>query len=271
MSRPVWFVELLKRAFPRRFAVARLTRLPLMRGVMASWLAEGDDLTYLPGDGVVPVNRSVELPNSLVLPSQVVDHFIDQAGFLWVMDFCLCREAEGCQDYPRDLGCLFLGQAVLDINPALGRRVTREEAHGHVRRCREAGLTHLIGRNKLDTLWLGAGPGDRLLTVCNCCPCCCLWRVLPHVSSGIAERVHRMPGVRIRVSDRCTGCGTCTSGVCFVDGLRLVDGKAVCSDVCRGCGRCVTVCPEGAIGLTIDHEGALDGLVSRISNLVDVT
>ena len=82
MSRPVWFVKLLEKAFPRRFAVARLTRLPVLQGALARWLAEGDDLTYLPSDSVVPVNRSVELPNSLVLPSQVVDHFIDRAGFL---------------------------------------------------------------------------------------------------------------------------------------------------------------------------------------------
>jgi hypothetical protein len=77
------------------------------------------------------------------------------------MNSCICREAERCEDYPIDLGCLFLGEAALGINPQLGRRVTKEKALQHVRRCREAGLVHLIGRNKLDTMWLGVGPGDR--------------------------------------------------------------------------------------------------------------
>jgi hypothetical protein len=90
------------------------------------------------------------------------------------MNTCLCRDAKQCKDYPIDLGCLFLGEAALGINPRLGRGVTKREALEHIRRCREAGLVHLIGRNKLDTVWLGVGPGDKLLTICHCCPCCCL-------------------------------------------------------------------------------------------------
>jgi hypothetical protein len=58
----------------------------------------------------------------------------------------------------QSLGCLFMGKAVLGINPALGRLVSKEEAHEHIRRCNEKGLFHLIGRNKLDTVWLGIGP-----------------------------------------------------------------------------------------------------------------
>ncbi|MDY6794139.1 MAG: hypothetical protein SWK76_02475 [Actinomycetota bacterium] len=60
----------------------------------------------------------------------------------------------------------------MGINPKLGRRVTREEAREHVRRCREAGLFHIIGRNKIDMVWLNIRLGQRLLTICNCCPCC---------------------------------------------------------------------------------------------------
>ncbi|MBC7260587.1 MAG: 4Fe-4S ferredoxin, partial [Chloroflexi bacterium] len=162
MSRPVWFVKLIERAFPKRFAVAKLTRWPLIGNVMQHWLAEGDDLIYLTRDQVVPIHQALETPESMVLPSQVVDYFIERSSYHWVMNFCICREAEQCQNYPRDLGCLFLGEAASRINPKLGRRVSKEEALAHVQRCREAGLVHLIGRNKLDTVWLGVGPGDKL-------------------------------------------------------------------------------------------------------------
>ncbi len=151
-------------------------------------------MIYLPQDRVIPVNEAVDPPGDLVLPSQVVEHFVEQASYHWIMNWCLCRDASKCRDYPIELGCLFLGEAAMQIDPRLGRRATKEEALDHVRRCREAGLVHLIGRNKLDPLWLGVGPGDKLLTICNCCPCCCLWRVLPYLSPQIGDQIEPHAG-----------------------------------------------------------------------------
>lgn len=269
MSRPLWFVELIKRAYPARFIAARATRLPILGSIGARWFFDGDDMIYLPRNRVIPVNQPVDLPGELVLPSEVVEHFIKEASHHWIMNVCICRDADGCQDYPVDLGCLFLGEAVLGINPELGRLVTKEEALEHVRRCREAGLVHLIGRNKLDTLWLGVGPGDKLLTICSCCPCCCLWRVLPHIAPQIGARISRMPGVTVWVNDQCVGCGTCTQDVCFVDAIHVIDGQAVISEACRGCGRCVSVCPQAAIEISIECDRFVEDSISRITRLVD--
>jgi ferredoxin len=271
MSRPLWFVQLVKKTFPRRFLVARATRVPLLGEIFERWLFHGDDLIYLPSDRVIQINQPLETPVEMVLPSQVVEHFIERANTHWIMDSCICRDASTCEDYPVDLGCLFLGEAALGINPQLGRRVTKAEALAHVRRCREAGLVHLIGRNKLDTVWLGVGPGDRLLTVCNCCPCCCLWRVLPHVAPRISARITRMPGVTVQVTERCAGCGTCTQDVCFVDAIRLVDGRAAISDACRGCGRCGAVCPQGAIAISIQDGRFVEAAIARLAPLVVVS
>ena len=174
MGRPLWLVKLIRKTFPQRFLVARLTRWPVIGSIFDQWLFEGDDLIYLPKDRVVRINKPVDQPGNVVLPSQVVDYFIEKANYHWIMHTCICRHAEKCQDYPVNLGCLFLGEAALGINPQLGRRVAKGEALEHAQRCREAGLVHLIGRNKLDTVWLGVGPGSKLLTICNCCPCCCV-------------------------------------------------------------------------------------------------
>ena len=271
MSRPLWLVRLIEWAYPGRFLLARSTRLPLVGRVVERLLFEGDDLLYLPRDRVVSVDQHIDPPEHTVLPSEVVEAFIAQASFHWIMDACICRNANYCQDYPIDLGCLFLGEAARGINPRLGRPVTRQQALEHARRCREAGLVHLIGRNKLDTVWLGVGPGDRLLTICNCCPCCCLWRVLPHVAPRIGARVKRMPGVTVTVSDRCVGCGTCTRDVCFVGAIRLIGDRAVIGDDCRGCGRCVEACPEGAIELSISRTGFVEEAIARIIPLVDLS
>jgi len=274
MSRPMWFVRFLKKIYPSRFFVARATNVPTIGRFFDHWLFEDDGMICLPPDQVVrtiEVDQSLEMPGEMVLPSQVVEYFIEKASVHWIMDFCLCRAASRCEDYPVELGCLFLGAAALGINPELGRRVTKEEALAHVRRCREAGLVHFIGRNKLDTVWLGVGPGEKLLTICNCCPCCCLWRVLPVVTPQIGDKITRMPGVTVTVTDRCVGCGACTRDVCFVDAIRLVDGRAIISDVCRGCGRCVDVCPEGAIEISIDWDQAVEQSIERLSPLVDVS
>jgi hypothetical protein len=280
MSRPRWLVSLIKRTFPSRFLLARATKAPVVGRILDRWLFDGDDLFYLPPDHlaragarrIVAVGKAVEATVDVVLPSQVVEHFIEQAGVHWIMNACICRDASGCRDYPIELGCLFLGEAAAGINPAIGRRVTKEEALEHARRCREAGLVHLVGRNKLDTVWLGVKPGDRLLTVCSCCPCCCLWRVLPHVASAIGERVTRMDGVAVAVTDRCIGCGTCTApGVCFADAIVTVGDHSIIGDACRGCGRCVDVCPQGAIELTIEGSAFVEDSIARIAPRVDVS
>ena len=274
MARPVWFVELIKLPFPYRHLLGKLTTLPVVGRVVDYMLFDGDEILYLPVDRVIPVDESIEDPGEMVLPSQIVEHFIKEADCHWIMNECLCRDASRCEQYPIDLGCLFLGEAADGINPRLGRRVTVEEALEHVRQCREAGLIHMVGRNKLDTIWLGVGPGDRLLTICNCCPCCCLWRVLPHVTSRIGAKVARMPGVSVRVTDRCLGCGLCTQGICFADAIGLdgIDGdRAVISDGCRGCGLCVDVCPEAAIEISIEASGFVETSIERLSAVVDVS
>ncbi len=272
MGRPKWFVELLKKSFPGRFTFARLTNLPAIGELVDYGLFRDDDILYLPRDGTIQINQRIERSADMVLPSQVVEHFIENANYHWLMDFCICRESNGCRDFPAGLGCLFLGVAVLKINPQFGRLVTKEEALEHVRHCRQAGLVHMIGRNKLDSVWLGANPGEKLLTICNCCPCCCLWKILPEVNPLISAKVQRMPGVRVAVDTMlCAGCGTCTQGVCFVEAIQLVEGSAYINGDCRGCGRCVEICPNEAITLTVEGDTFVDESIRRLALLVDVT
>lgn len=273
MARPLWFVDLLKRSFGFRNIGAKMTNWPILGQVMERALFNGhrtgDALFYLPKDNVV-INQKIEDIENIVLPSKVVEHFINESKYIFLMNECICRSAENCQDYDHDIGCIFLGEAVLEINPGLGRLVDRETALKHVEKAREAGLIHLIGRDKIDSVWMGAAPSTKLMTICNCCPCCCLFRFLPHLAPKLQKKIERMPYVSVEVTEDCIGCGVCADGVCFIDAISLVDGKAVISEDCRGCGHCAEVCPEGAIQVIIEREDYIDNAITRLSQAVDV-
>lgn len=271
MPTPQWLLEPIKKIFPYRRFFARLTRLPAFAWLLDKTLLNGNDLIYLPKDRVA-VRQAIEAPESFVLPSTLVDHFIEQASHRWIMNFCICRQSDHCQEYPPDFGCLFLGEAAQKINPRFGRLASKEEALEHARRAREMGLIQVIGHDRIDYTWLGVRPFNKLMTICNCCPCCCLWKVIPDLDRKNRGKIRRMPGVNVWVEeDKCSGCGACTREVCFVKAIRVEDGKACISTECRGCGRCVEVCPRGAIHMHIAGSGYVQEQIERISRIIDVS
>ncbi len=272
MAKPDWTLNVIKMLFPRKPAHGKLTKLPGVARWMERRFFEGDHIIALPQDRMIQLDQEVDDPGQTVLPSDLVDRFIEQANDLWIMNFCICRRSMSCKDYPVELGCLFLGRATLEINPDWGRRVTRGEARDHIRKCQEEGLIHFMGRSKLDTVWLGIGPGDRLLTICNCCPCCCVTRGLPYTAPILSDKLKRAPGVRVRVDDSCVGCGACQPPeVCFAGAIRMAAERAVITEDCRGCGRCVEICPSGAITLSVDRDRFLNENVEHLSRLVDLS
>jgi ferredoxin len=271
VARPLWFVKLLEKTFPNVKLIAKLTRIPLLGKIFDLLLFKGDEIVYLTQDKIITLNQEVENTEDMVLPSEILEYFIEKAKYHWVMNFCICRESMQCKNYPIDLGCLFLGEAVLGINPKLGRLVTKQEALDHIKKCKEAGLVHMIGRNRLDKQWLGVKPGNKLLSICNCDPCCCLWRISPILAPKIGKKVQKMPGIIVKVNDNCIGCKTCMEGICFVNAIHLVDNKAEISNECRGCGRCVEICPENAIELIISNKKFIQDSIDKIEKVIDVS
>jgi len=271
MARPLWFVKLLERTFPNVKFIAKLTRVPVIGKLIDILLFQDDDIIYLPKDDVIPVNVEVKNQGDMVLPTSILEYFINKAHSHWIMNFCICRESMQCKDYPINLGCLFLGEAVHEINPKLGRLVSKEEAIEHVRKCSEAGLVHMIGRNLLDKQWLGVKEGKKLLSICNCDPCCCLWRVSPILSQKIGKKIQKMNGIEVRVTDNCIGCGICIEDICFVDAIKIEDNRAQISEECRGCGRCVEICPQGAIELKIYDKTYISQAIKQIEKIIDVS
>lgn len=270
MSRPVWFVKFLRKLFPFKETLAKATHFSPIGKIVDNMLFKNDEVYFVPNNRTITLNKSIEKPGSYVLPTDIVRHFIEKANDIWIMNTCQCRDSLKCENYPVTLGCLFMGTATRGINVKLGKPVSKAKALDHVQRANELGLIHMMGRNKLDTFWMGIGPGYNLLTVCFCCPCCCLWTTLPRMTPKISTKLQRMPGVSVSVNNNCTGCEECTRGVCFVDAIQIQDDVATINDECRGCGRCYVTCQYGAIDYNISDSNYVDTLIKRISKVVDV-
>lgn len=278
MLSPRTNIRIVRRFFGKRFGLARLVGRHKSLGRLAEKMFfDGDEIYYLPSDSSVSKSRRIEVSidagtrEDVVLPTEVVTELIERSRYIYIMDFCICRDSSHCKDYPTDLGCVFLGKGVLNIRGGVGRLATKEEARRHIDACKEAGLVQLVGRNKIDSVWLDTGRMEDLLTICNCCPCCCLWKMIPDLPENLSSKINRVPGVQLSVDKvSCTGCGVCAE-YCFVDAISIDDGACRIDDeVCRGCGRCADKCPHDAITISVE-EVSVNAIVDRMCELVDLT
>ena len=93
----------------------------------------------------------------------------------------------------------------------------------------------------------------------------------PELPESISNGLTPMVGVKINFnSELCTGCGMCADGSCFVNAIKLNDGKAEINyKTCRVCGRCAEICENRAITIIMEPD-AVDSSIKRVERLVDV-
>ncbi|MGE0065708.1 MAG: 4Fe-4S ferredoxin [Methanobacteriales archaeon] len=264
-------IRIIKLTFKERFKLARLARRSkIFRKIVHKLFFEGDDIQVLPRDETIKLDVKIDPPNNSILPSQVLKEIISKSRYIFKMDFCICRVSSNCKDYPHELGCLFLGKGANRISRKVGRLISKDEAIKYIEECEKAGLVHIIGRNKIDTVWLNTGPKEELLSICNCCPCCCLWKMIPELPRELAKSITPMSGVRLEfIKENCIGCGDCLKK-CFIKAIKIKNGKAQIDDrLCRCCGRCATECENDAIRILVDPD-AVEQAIGRVKPLVDV-
>jgi ferredoxin len=147
---------------------------------------------------------------------------------------------------------MLLGEGSRDVDPGVGRSATAEEGLAHLDRALESGLLPLVGHIFVDKVVFGIDDYSRLLTVCFCCPCCCVIRTeMKGLVSAFPNSLVRLPGVRVEVTDECVGCGECVT-VCPVENVSVIGGKALIGERCLGCGSCARACSRGFIKVAIE-------------------
>jgi ferredoxin len=221
----------------------------------------------------IPINQDIIIPPGTVVPYALLEELMRKSPVRFRLDHCICRNQEGCANYPVELGCIFLGEGAASIHPSMGERIDVEEGLRHLQRAGELGLVALVGHLWVDALSLGVLHKFKGFTVlCFCCDCCCLLRTdMKGASPEFQRAIRRLEGIQVKVSEKCTGCGTCMRG-CFMGAIRIEGGKAVHDEIlCKACGRCAISCPQGAVTVEFDREETmlleLFGAVEATSNL----
>jgi len=226
----------------------------------------------------IPINISLGTYENQIIPMVVLEHFLKKASLRYLVD-CGCRIGKKCTDYDARLGCMYLGKGVAKLDLTLPWRIekhahlaTFEEAMEQAKRAIDSGLVPIMGRYRAEAAMMYALPdeGD-MLTICYCCPCCCVQGGVKNSSSALRKVIKRMEGISVEIDqDLCVGCEDCLD-VCIYDGIKIIDGKShIDQESCLGCGRCERACQNDAISIDIDDYKHVDELIARIESYVNV-
>ena len=194
----------------------------------------------------IPVDRTVEVPDEFVLPSQSVEDIIHKFDEIAV-GHCFCRQRRAVLGDPCDLNapvenCFTFGKSARHtVAQGFSRMVGKEEALRIMQEAEAAGLVH-------KAFHPGSNETRPETSICNCCKDCCdtlnLWR------EGAFPLVNSTYYLSVMDPDLCTGCGTCVD-LCPMDAIEINDEGVAQrdEDACFGCGICARFCPEEAVSL----------------------
>ena len=209
------------------------------------------DMERPTGTVVMPLNVDVsDHGEKTVIPLELIKESLKNVTYIAGMDGCLCREANDCDDYPHDLGCLFLGEAAKGVvKHGLGRQFTYEEACARVDQAAAAGLMGQAVWIEVEQMLWGVRNDlmDHFLEICFCCPCCCIaMRLARNATSAERHRFHPAGWTAVPDRTKCVGCKKCAEGHngCPVEAISFgADGKVqINQEACVGCGICKARC-----------------------------
>ncbi len=206
---------------------------------------------------ILPIQKEIKYKTKqkgVVLPTEMLRRAIEEASYRIIMNRCICRDGYGCNDFPRDFGCIMLGEACRNmVGRDIARQATVEECFAHLEKASEKGLTAIAAWAEFETIVKGIPDKDHknYFEICFCCPCCCLGmrHYKEMLKSDHMRKIFKSIGYQAQATEACTACGLCINA-CPLDIITIDTGKATMEQSCIGCGLCATHCPQKAIVMT---------------------
>ena len=198
------------------------------------------------GIKIIPIHKSIDVPEEFVLPSQSVEEIINKFDDIAV-GRCFCRQrrkmlGHSCATNAPMMNCFTFGKSARHtVAQGFAQSVTKEEAIRIMKEAEEAGLVH-------KAFHPNSNESRPETSICNCCKDCCdtlnVWR------DGALPLINSTYYLSVIDQDACIGCGTCMER-CPTDAIQLNENQKAERDEssCFGCGVCVRFCPEEAISL----------------------
>jgi ferredoxin len=195
---------------------------------------------------VISLDKKVEVPEEIVLPSQTVEKIIEKFDDIAV-GHCFCRQrhktlGDSCDLNAPMLNCFTFGKSARHtVAQGFAKPVTKEEALKIMKEAEKVGLVH-------KAFHPGSNVSRPETSICNCCKDCCdtfnFWR------DGALPLINSTYYLSVIDQDLCTGCGICVER-CPTDAITLnAEGVAERDEAsCVGCGICARFCPEQAVSL----------------------
>jgi Pyruvate/2-oxoacid:ferredoxin oxidoreductase delta subunit len=189
---------------------------------------------------------------SVVVPMDLVKDLLKKASYIASTYACICRDANNCKDYPKDVCCLFLssaGRTVVDHK--VGYQISLEDALARVDKAAELGLVGQALFVEVEQFIWGFSNAtmENFIEMCFCCPCCCVaFNLSKNASRMVKQRFHPSGWTSLIDTEACTGCEACIKP-CPQAAITLnAEAKAVVNqEYCVGCGICKSHCTMNAI------------------------
>ena len=216
------------------------TTPPTDRTVPPRATEEGGDIK------VIPVDKSIEVPEEFVLPSQSVEEIINKFDDIAV-GRCFCRQrrkmlGEPCHTDAPMMNCFTFGKSARHTAAqGFAQMITKEEAFRIMKEAEEGGLVH-------KAFHPGSNESRPETSICNCCKDCCdtlkIWR------DGVFPLNNSTYYLSVIDREACSGCGICVER-CPTEAIQLNENEEAEREesLCFGCGICARFCPEEAISL----------------------
>jgi len=189
---------------------------------------------------------------SVVVPMDLVKDMLRKASYIASANACICRDANNCQNYPKDVCCLFLsnsGRTVVEHR--VGYEISLEDALARVDKAAKLGLIgQALWVEVEQFIWGFSNKNmEHFIEMCFCCPCCCVgFNLSKNASRDVKKRFRPSGWTAVVDTAACIGCGSCIEP-CPQAAITLgIDSKIIINqDFCVGCGICKPTCSENAI------------------------